>query len=69
MVNPKSELYKNHLDWVIRQPERPEVYYRNQLVLDLSNPELQDFVFGVVNDLFVKNSELAFIKWDYNPVI
>jgi alpha-galactosidase len=69
MVNPKSELYEKHLDWVIRQPERPEVYYRNQLVLDLSNPEVQDFVFGVVDNLFTKNPELAFIKWDCNAVI
>jgi len=69
MVNPKSELYERHLDWVIRQPERPEVYFRNQLVLDLSNPEVQDFVFGVVDKLFTDNPELAFIKWDCNSVI
>lgn len=69
MVNPKSELYEKHLDWVIRQPERPEIYSRNQLVLDLSNPEVQDFVFGIVDNLFVKNPELAFIKWDCNAVI
>ncbi|MCX6206194.1 MAG: alpha-galactosidase [Bacteroidetes bacterium] len=69
MVNPKSELYEKHLDWVIRQPQRPEVYFRNQLVLDLSNPEVQNFVFGIVDDLFTKNPELAFIKWDCNAVI
>ncbi|HRX10980.1 MAG TPA: alpha-galactosidase, partial [Draconibacterium sp.] len=69
MVNPKSELYENHLDWVIRQPDRPEVYFRNQLVLDMSNPEVQDFVFGVVDNLFTKNPDLAFIKWDCNSVI
>ncbi len=69
MVNPKSELYEKHLDWVIRQPQRPEIYYRNQLVLDLSNPEVQDFVFGIVDNLFVKNPELAFIKWDCNATI
>ena len=69
MVNPKSELYEKHLDWVIRQPKRPEIYYRNQLVLDLSNPEVQDFVFGIVDNLFIKNTELAFIKWDCNAVI
>ncbi len=69
MVNPKSELYEKHLDWVIRQPERPEKYYRNQLVLDLSNPEVQNFVFGIVDNLFTKNPELAFIKWDCNAVI
>ncbi len=69
MVNPKSELYEKHLDWVIRQSQRPEIYYRNQLVLDLSNPEVQDFVFGIVDNLFVKNPELAFIKWDCNATI
>jgi alpha-galactosidase len=69
MVNPKSELYEKHLDWVIRQPDRPEKYYRNQLVLDLSNPQVQDFVFGVVDGLFTKNPDLAFIKWDCNAVI
>jgi len=69
MVNPKSELYEKHIDWVIKQPNRPEIYYRNQMVLDLSNPEVQDFVFGIVDNLFVKNPELAFIKWDCNAVI
>ena len=69
MVNPRSELYEKHLDWVIRQPARPEVYFRNQLVLDLANPEVQDFVFGIVDNLFTKNPELAFIKWDCNAVI
>jgi alpha-galactosidase len=69
MVNPKSELYEKHPDWVIRQPQRPELYYRNQLVLDLTNPAVQDFVYGVVDGLFTKNPELAFIKWDCNAVI
>ncbi len=69
MVNPKSELYEKHPDWVIKQPERPEHYFRNQLVLDLSNPKVQDFVFGVLDDLFTKNPDLAFIKWDCNAVI
>lgn len=69
MVNPKSNLYEKHPDWVIKQPKRDEYYFRNQLVLDLSNPKVQDFVFGVVNDLFTKNPDLAYIKWDCNAVI
>ena len=69
MVNPKSELYEKHKDWVIRQPDRPEKYYRNQLVLDLSNPAVQNFVFGVLDTLFTKNPTLAFVKWDCNAVI
>ncbi|AMR31303.1 alpha-galactosidase [Mucilaginibacter sp. PAMC 26640] len=69
MVNPKSELYEKHPDWVIKQPNRPEKYFRNQLVLDLSNPKVQDFVYGIVDDLFTKNPALAYIKWDCNAVI
>lgn len=69
MVNPKSELYENHPDWVIRQPERPEHYFRNQLVLDLSNPQVQDYVFGVVNTIMSENKDISFIKWDCNAVI
>ncbi len=69
MVNPKSELYEKHKDWVIRQPNRPEKYFRNQLVLDLANPAVQNFVFGVLDTLFTKNPDLAFVKWDCNAVI
>ncbi|RYY61870.1 MAG: alpha-galactosidase [Chitinophagaceae bacterium] len=69
MVNPKSELYEKHPEWVIRQPGREEHYFRNQLVLDLTNPRVQDFVFGVVDDLLTKNPDMAYIKWDCNAVI
>ncbi|MFD2872625.1 alpha-galactosidase [Mucilaginibacter ximonensis] len=69
MVNPKSELYEKHPDWVIKQPKRDEYYFRNQLVLDLANPAVQDFVFGILDGLFTKNPDLAYIKWDCNAVI
>ncbi len=69
MVNPKSELYEKHPDWAIKQPNRKEYYFRNQLVLDLSNPKVQDFVFGILDNLFTKNPQLGFIKWDCNAVI
>ena len=69
MVNPKSELYENHPDWVVKQPQREEYYFRNQLVLDLTNPKVQDFVYGIVDNLLAKNPRLAYIKWDCNSVI
>jgi alpha-galactosidase len=53
----------------VRQPQRDEYYFRNQLVLDLSNPQVQDFVFGIIDNLFTKNPQLAYIKWDCNAVI
>ncbi|MBD1392366.1 alpha-galactosidase [Mucilaginibacter glaciei] len=69
MVSPKSELYEKHPDWVIKQPKREEYYYRNQLVLDLANPKVQDFVYSILDNLFTKNPSLAYIKWDCNAVI
>jgi alpha-galactosidase len=69
MVSPKSELYEQHPDWVVKQEKRPEYYFRNQLVLDLSNPKVQDFVFKTLDDLFIKNPGLAYVKWDCNAVI
>lgn len=69
MVNPKSELYENHKDWVITLPNRDEYYFRNQLVLDLSNPKVQDYVFGVVDDLMTKYPDIAYFKWDCNSPI
>ncbi|GAB3717370.1 alpha-galactosidase [Spirosoma lituiforme] len=69
MVSPKSELYEKHPDWVIKLPNRSEYYFRNQLVLDLSNPNVQDFVYSVVNDLMTKNPTVGYIKWDCNAVV
>lgn len=69
MVNPKSELFEKHPDWVIQQPNRDTYYYRNQLVLDISNPKVQDYVFGVVDRIMTENPEVAYFKWDCNSPI
>ncbi|MDE6216376.1 alpha-galactosidase [Bacteroides sp.] len=69
MVNPKSELYERHKDWVIHLPNRKEYYFRNQMVLDLSNPKVQDYVFGIVDGLMTKYPDIAFFKWDCNSPI
>lgn len=69
MVNPKSELLEKHPDWAIHDANRKTYYYRNQLVLDLSNPAVQDYVYGVVENLMKENPEIAFFKWDCNSPI
>ena len=74
MVNPKSELAEKHPDWLIQLPSRETYYFRNQMVLDLCNPKVQDFVFGVVDDLMqlsMVNGQrsIKFIKWDCNSPI
>ena len=69
MVNPKSELFEKYPDWVIQQPNRETYYYRNQLVLDISNPKVQDYVFGVVDRIMTENPDVAYFKWDCNSPI
>ena len=71
MTNSVSELYDEHPDWVIKAPEREAVEGRGgtQLVLDLSNPEVQDFVFKIVDDLMTENPRIDYIKWDANMSI
>ena len=68
MTNSKSELFEKHPEWVIQQPHREMHKGRGgtQLVLDLSNPEVQEFVFGVVDKLMTAHPEIAYIKWDAN---
>ena len=68
MVNTKSELYEQHPDWVLKAENRDLVTGRGgtQLVLDLSNPKVQDFVVGVVDGIMEENPDIAYIKWDAN---
>ena len=69
MVNPKSELAEQHPEWIFKIPDREPYYFRNQLVLDLTNPEVQDFVFGIVDTLMTNNPGLNYFKWDCNSPI
>ena len=69
MVNPKSELFEKHPDWAIMQPNREPYYHRHQLVLDISNPKVQDYVFGIVDRIMTENPDVAYFKWDCNSVV
>ncbi len=71
MSNTVSELYEKHPDWVIKAPQREPVLGRGgtQVVLDLGNPAVQDFVFKVVDDIMTENPEIDYIKWDANMAI
>ncbi len=69
MVNPKSELYEKHPEWILKLPNREEHYYRTQLVLDMSNPKVQDFVYNLIDDLMTKHPGIAYIKWDCNRMM
>lgn len=68
MVNVKSELYEKHPDWVLRHPDFEPNYGRGsgQLLLDLTNPKVQDYVFSVVDNLLTAYPDIYYIKWDNN---
>jgi len=70
MVNPQSELYTKHPDWVITQPKRELLFGRNQLVLDLTRPAVQNFEWKEVIEKTLKpNPGIKYMKWDANRYI
>ena len=65
MVNPDSDLYRAHPDWVLNMTDRPRTLGRNQMVLNLARPDVRAYVFGALDKLLSEN-QIAFFKWDYN---
>jgi alpha-galactosidase len=65
MVNPKSELFEKHPDWVIRQPKRELELQRNQLVLDLTRPSVQQFEWNTIKTV-LSTPGISYAKWDCN---
>ncbi len=64
-VNPDSDLYRAHPDWVLNFPGRPRTEQRTQLVLNLARPDVRAYVFNFLDKLLSEN-DIAFFKWDYN---
>lgn len=64
-VNEDSELYRAHPDWAIAVPGRKPSYSRNQLVLDLTRPEVRDYIVEAV-DKVLSEADIEYVKWDYN---
>lgn len=65
MVNPDSDLYRKHPDWAMHFPDRQRTEQRQQLVLNLARPEVQEYVYNFLDKL-VSENDIAFLKWDYN---
>lgn len=65
MVNPNSNLYRQHQDWVLNFPGRPRTEERNQLVLNLARADVRDYVLHMLDKLLTEN-DIDFLKWDYN---
>ena len=65
MVNPKSQLFKEHPEWVYSYPTREILTGRNQYELDMANPEVIEFLIDVF-DKFLSENQVEYIKWDMN---
>jgi alpha-galactosidase len=68
MVSPDSDLYRRHPEWSLQIAGRPQTTARNQLVLDLGNRTVREYLFDTISSL-IDRSGAAFIKWDMNRTI
>ncbi len=69
MVNVKSELFAKHPEWIVTQAHRPLNFRRNQLVLDMSRPEVREHAFRCIDDTLKSAPGTAYLKWDCNSYI
>lgn len=65
MVSPDSELYRAHPDWCLHVPGRRRTTGRNQLVLDLSRQDVQDYLISAVAAV-LESAPISYVKWDMN---
>jgi len=64
-VNPDSHLYRAHPDWALTEPGREPVYGRNELLLDLTKPEVRDYIVRSVGNV-LDSADITYVKWDMN---
>lgn len=65
MVNPDSDLHRAHPDWILHFAERPRTLMRNQSILNLARPDVQDYLIGIFDRLLAE-TPIDFVKWDMN---
>lgn len=65
MISVDSDLYRKHPDWAIQVPNYGHTYSRNQLVLNLANPDVVAYLKDVLDKILTDNA-IDYVKWDYN---
>ncbi|MFV2063915.1 MAG: alpha-galactosidase, partial [Chloroflexota bacterium] len=68
MVNPRSRLFEQNPEWAVGVPGRPRSEIRNQYVLDMTNPEVCDYLDRVIGNV-LSSAPITYVKWDMNRVI
>ena len=65
MISPNSDLYRMHPEWAIQIQGREATQSRQQYVLDLSRPEVLDYVYESVASI-LRSANIVYVKWDMN---
>jgi len=65
MVSVDSELYRAHPNWAIKIPHKETSLGRNQLMLDLTNHEVREYIKNSISDV-IDQAEVSYVKWDMN---
>ena len=65
MVDPKSDLYNAHPEWAMHAGSHTRTLTRNQLVLNLALPEVQDYIINAISGV-IESAAIRYIKWDNN---
>ncbi len=65
MINEDSDLYRNHPEWALKDPDRKPVMGRNQLVLDMSRKDVVDYLYDSISKI-LNSANIEYIKWDFN---
>ena len=68
MVNPDSDLYRAHPDWILSEPNRERSLSRTQCILDMSRDEITDWAIAWLDDLII-HAKLDYLKWDMNRCV
>lgn len=65
MINPDSDIFRAHPEYAIGVPGRERCPSRHQYVMDLTNPEVRDYIVDSVNSI-LRSHNISYVKWDYN---
>lgn len=65
MINEDSDLFRRHPEWVLQDPGRKPMMARNQMVLDMANPAVQEYLYQCISTV-LDSASISYIKWDFN---
>ncbi len=65
MISERSELFREHPEWVLQIPNKKPIRSRNQLVLDFANQNVVDYIFESISKVLVQ-ANIEYVKWDMN---